>query len=477
MTDAVAPVAVMIDAMKKTVHINIIFLLLFVPFVRIGAQSISETKNDYSVVARKIAGNCDTKQGQAEAIYKWLCLNIAYDTEHKVHTADECWSERKGVCQAYCELFYRLGEPLGLKCTMIPGVTKNSDGVISDQGHAWLLVEVEDGGILIDPTWGAGGTKDGTFIRSDNDMQWFDVDPYWMIFTHHPDDSTFQFIDEPIDREAFVTLPYLKPTLGSYGWDGKSFYTKYRNGELTSLPLIYSVHAKDLYIKDVPLQAELDPGQYYTFKIAKRTSSTMALVHDGEFVYQDRWHDEDSCYTICYMPVAAGPLRIMVARPDGNYSTAIEYTVLPPTAQALEQIKRENPYRSPQVKSLENLHPELLEALGIDGNRLLDEIARNNLKALPILHKDAPRMLKAVDVPLSQYLTVGHTYRFAIHPAEASRWAIFNEGDYYNAWTVDESTGWHVIEVCPMKPGRLSVSMGLPPDMKKYRAVLTYTVR
>lgn len=461
---------------KAFSHLLLAAGLLLVSFTSAHSQ-VSATKYDYSAVATDITAGCATKVEQAEAIYRWMCQHIAYDTEHKIHTADECWDERKGVCQAYCELYYRLAEPLGLHCTMIPGVTKDSKGNISDDGHAWLLVEVEEGGILVDPTWGAGGVQDGAFVRSDNDMSWFSVDSYWMIFTHYPDDSTFQFVETPISKETFAQLAYLKPSLGIYGWEGKVFYESYLQGEITSLPRLYSMHATDLHIKDIPLQSELIPGQYYTFKIAKRTDSIMALAHDGELVCEDHWRVEDSCYVIDYMPVDAGTLSVVIACGNNDYSTAIEYTVAAPTPQATAQIRQADPYRLPEIKALDNLYPELFVALGISGEELLDEVEQNGLTAVFSLNKDVALMLREVDVPLSQYLKVGQTYRFSIKPNTSSRWAIFNEGAYYNTWTVDEAAGWHTIEVCPTNPGHLSISVGLPPDMQKYRTMLSYTVQ
>ena len=461
---------------KTFMHLLLAVVLLLVPYISVHSQ-VSATKYDYSVVATDITAGCTTKIEQAEAIYRWMCQHVAYDTEHKIHTSDECWDERKGVCQAYCELYYRLAEPLGLHCTIISGVTKDSKGNISDDGHAWLLVEVEEGGILVDPTWGAGGVQDGVFVRNENDdMSWFNVDPYWLIFTHYPDDSTFQFVETPIGKEAFAQLPHLKPSMGIYGWEGKMLYESCLQGEIVSLPRLYSMHAVDLHIKDIPLQAELIPGQYYTFKIAKRTDNIMALAHNGELVCEDSWRVEDSCYVIDYMPIDAGTLSIVISCGKNSYSTAIEYAVAEPTPQTIVQIRQADPYRLPEIQALNNLHPELFIALGITGEELLDAIERNGLTAVFSLNKDVALMLREVDVPLSQYLKVGHTYRFAIRPNTPSRWAIFNEGTYYSTWTVDETTGWHTIEVCPMNPGRLSVSVGLPPDMQKYRAMLSYTV-
>lgn len=461
---------------KNFTHLLSVVVLSFVSSIAAYSQ-LSATKYDYSPMATHITANCSTKLTQAEAIYKWLCSNISYDVEHKIHTADECWDQRKGVCQAYCELFCRLAEPLGIKCTIIPGVTKDSGGNISEDGHAWLFVEVEGGGILIDPTWGAGGVKDGVFIASDKDMSWFGIDPYWLIFTHHPEDSTYQFVDSLISRETFATLPHIKLTLGLYGWNAKEIYTRYLRREITSLPQIFSAHAADFCIEEIPLQEELISGQYYTFKLTKRTDSIMALVHDGEFVYDSTWQVHGNSYSLSYMPTSADPLRIVVACGGGNYSTAIEYKVSEPTVQAMEKIMQDNPYRLPEVKAVANLYPERMDALGISGEKVLYEVREKGLKAVFMQHQSTTSELSEIDVPLSQYLNVGETYRFSIRPTNDTVWAVVNEGIFYNSWVVDEATGWRTIEVCPTKPGRLTISMGLPPDMKKYRAMLVYTVR
>ena len=161
------------------------------------------------------------KMEQARNIYQWICRNIAYDTSHRISTADKCLDTKRGICQAYCELFYRIGEPLGLKTTIISGRSKDYKGNIERAKHAWLYVEVDDRSILIDPTWGAGSIKDGVFVHSENDMSWFDIDPNWLIFTHYPDDVSYQLTNTSIDWKTFVKLPPLYPSSTAYGWDAE----------------------------------------------------------------------------------------------------------------------------------------------------------------------------------------------------------------------------------------------------------------
>ena len=151
-----------------------------------------------SRLAARITKNCSTDYEKAFAIYQWECKNIAYDVTLNVHDGEECFKKKKGVCQAYSELFVMIAKECGLKAKIIVGKAKvdpKSTGLrIKDNGHAWVKVKTEKGWILVDPTWGAGSVSKKKFIRSENNMSWFDVDPKWMIFTHFPDNAKNQML-------------------------------------------------------------------------------------------------------------------------------------------------------------------------------------------------------------------------------------------------------------------------------------------
>ena len=86
---------------------------------------VSPTKYDYSTLAKSITKNAKSKLEKNRAIFNWICENIAYDTSYTIYTADECYEQKKGVCQAYSELYYRLCEAVGIKCIIISGKTKD----------------------------------------------------------------------------------------------------------------------------------------------------------------------------------------------------------------------------------------------------------------------------------------------------------------------------------------------------------------
>lgn len=167
---------------------------------------------NYSVHVEGVIGGAESSIEKAKAIYDWLCNNIAYDTTLTIHDADRCWQTKRGVCQAYCELFVRLAKAVGVTAEIISGKSKNPNGEISERDHAWLFVYTHGyDGIFIDPTWGAGYVKDGVFTPSPTD-KWFDVNPDWLIFSHYAEDSEWNNkASATVSYEQFEKIPYYEP--------------------------------------------------------------------------------------------------------------------------------------------------------------------------------------------------------------------------------------------------------------------------
>lgn len=456
---------------------RLFFVFCFVLLcVSANAQmQVSETKYDYSSVSQQITSGKNTKMEQAKCIYQWLCQNIAYDTNYQIFTADECWDNKRGVCQAYCELFYRLGEPIGLNTVIISGKSKDLDGKIGEKGHSWLLAEVEGGWILIDPTWGAGGVVDNEFKRKENDMSWFQVDPYWMIYTHFPDEERFQFLDNPISWEAFQKLPSLYPAYGDFGWQGKDIFNKVLSGEIHTFPQLYEDYAQHISLVEVPVQETLRPGKYYEFYIRKKKNEAIALIHDDEFVYESEWKRNGNDYWLRYMPVSAGTLKISIAQGEDYYSTAVCYQIAAPNPQELKNIEQERPFRMPEMKQVKNLDVKHLEMIGVSGHDLLAEIRSKHISSLPILYLDAEKYLSKVKIPLSETLYVGKTYTFSFVPLGGIDWQIINEGDWYGEWNVDQNTGRITIQVTPQNVGKLKLSVQLK-EGGSYSTTIGYQV-
>lgn len=455
---------------------KLLFLLLTAYIcANINAQ-ISETHYDYTELAHQITSNCNSKTEQAHNIYQWICENIEYDTNYKVFTADDCYNLKRGVCQAYCELFNRLGEPLGLKTTIISGKSKDQHGQIERAKHAWLYVEVEEKNILIDPTWGAGSIKDGVFVRSEDNQSWFDIDPYWLIFTHYPDDKSMQFIENPIDWKTFVSLPVLYPSSKQYGWDGQKVFTSILNGETQSLPKIYDQYSSYMEFKDIPMQKTLRPGHFYTFTVKKKKNDEIALIHEGEFIYESQWQQDGENLTLRYMPVSAGTVNLSIAKADKKYNAVVVYQVSTPTVAEKKNIEAHVPLKMPEIRKLKNFDLKKWTAIEVNGIEMLEKVRKEKITALPILYKDSDKYLRQVSIPYSETLRVGKTYTFSFIPQGGLDWQIINEKDWYKNWQVDEITGRITMQVTPKHPGKLRISVKAV-EGSAYNSMIGYQVK
>lgn len=306
-------------------------LLILALAVSLGAECenyISPTRYDYSQVSYSLTQGCTTQLQQARAIYDWMCENISYDTNYQIYTADECWDNRKGVCQAYSELFYRLCEPLGIRCIIINGITKQYTGYVGGGGHAWIYAEVDDGAILLDPTWGAGYVNGNVFEFRDDHDYWFQIDPYWLIFTHLPNEEKYQFIDNPISESTFRSLPALQPSCRYFGWDAQNILYRCICRDIHSMPRMWSEYGKKLVLKTIPMQKTLYGASTYHFEVQKRVNCKFALFTNNRYIPEDEWRYSNGVYSLDITPGNCTELSINIKEGNTNtYTTILSYEV------------------------------------------------------------------------------------------------------------------------------------------------------
>lgn len=293
---------------------------------KIRLELVSPTKYDWREAAQQITRGCTTPYDRCLAIYRWLCDNMAYDTSFRIRRADEAWKRHKGVCQAYCELFYRLGMAAGVDVRIVSGQSKSLDGGVSEEMHAWIIANrtnvikpeecfpesityfasqpekakfaVSKGltpqdSILIDPTWGAGSVHNGKFIKAIHCMTWFDVAPEWMVFTHFPENTQDQLLGRrSVDWDAFKRLPYMHKDFEGYGFNPTSTLKTFLNNPKIQFPSINPAMAEYLEFENIPVAATLQSGNTYRFIFKKKKICTLALFNgngDREDSYNSKW--------------------------------------------------------------------------------------------------------------------------------------------------------------------------------------------
>lgn len=323
----------MLHSLRRLCHISRVWILLLVIAIPYGVEAnvyISPTEYDYSVLANQITVGASTKKEKVKAIYDWICANIDYDTSYSIHTADECYETRKGVCQAYCELFYYLCDAVDVDCDIVPGVTKDRSGEIRDSGHSWVCVEIENSRpMLIDPTWGAGSVSEGIFTRRSDHSVWFDVDPYWLIMTHLPDDESYQLLEESIDRSTFARFPALHPDCQYLGLNPRILFRRVVSGKKIIFPQFYTVEAdKTLLLRNIPINKTLYTNVTYRFEVDNPYDLDFALILNDTWYPSSEWQRIGSRYRLDVQPTDEGVLTLVVKGNTDRYNVLVEYEVI-----------------------------------------------------------------------------------------------------------------------------------------------------
>lgn len=414
---------------------------------------------DWAPLARKITAGCTSDYQRIKAIYYWVCDNIDYDTSYEIHRADSCMFYRKGVCQAYCEVFYQLATVVGIKVEVVNGFSKNEVNFISSAGHMWLFAYTRDKhGIFLDPTWGAGILRDNKFVRNKDYWQWFNVNPEWLILTHYPEKDAYQLIDSPITFDEFRAMPVPMPIWMEYGLKIHDIYQMVRRDSVT-LPKFYNNGEGDFEIVDIPMCSSLKIGQNYTFRIRKKSDRALAIINGDERCLEEQWTPEgNNIYATTFMPRATGRLTFALKNNEkqGYWSNLLEYSIDTPTPSDWQQVEKVYPLSVPDAKGVANLnilYAEAWQNAGIDGHKLLSTIRQQHTTELPLIYNDKGQKLKILSVPMTYTLKQGQEYTFQFKPESGAEWAIANKGTWYRLWEVKQ--GVYTMKVIPKNKGLL----------------------
>ena len=337
---------------------------------------VAESHYDYSELAKDITTGCEDDYQKIRAIYQWICDNIDYDTSYRIHRADSCFDAKKGVCQAYCELFYYMAKAVGVRTELISGKSKDHTGKIGTEGHVWLFAYTTDHrGVLLDPTWGVGSIDGKKFIRNKNYWAWFNVDPEWMILSHFPNDESYQLIDDPMTMDEFVNIMPVNSLWVEYGLNVHQIYRRVRKQILT-MPLFYKGGEGLIEIVDIPMCDCLKVGESYTFRLKMKVDKEFALVQQNEFTAKRDWTDEGGgVYSIDFVPKRVGTLSISIkADSDDWWNTIVQYNVDDPDLSDVDRMKESSLLDFLKVDKIEAFLADTWEQVEFETKKFVGEI-------------------------------------------------------------------------------------------------------
>jgi len=289
-----------------------------------------KTKKNISEVdlVKLITQESNTRMEKARAIFIWIAVNIAYDTNYKALTKEEALKQGKGVCEAYSGLFKSFGELAGLEVVTVQGDTKQyyykQPSDLDKGGHAWNMVKMDDGRwMIVDATWGAGHVRNRTFTRKLS-THWFDPKPEIFIFTHFPKEDTWQLLKKPVTRDEFLRIPPLSPELVTWGFCPEAIFAYFTETKDASFPDQFSV---DLVwkINMMPVCSKLNVGKSYKFDFVLPQNENLAIISNNKDWL--RFQKDGDKFSVIFTPETKGQAILAVKQPDGKYGGIFKYNV------------------------------------------------------------------------------------------------------------------------------------------------------
>jgi hypothetical protein len=100
---------------------------------------------------------------------------------------------KRGVCENYAAVFTAIALKCGFQSVVVSGYTRPS-GSVSNAGHSWCAVSLNNEWFLCDPTWDVGFS---------GNRKYFLISPGEFIQTHMPFDPLWQLLEHPVSDRDF----------------------------------------------------------------------------------------------------------------------------------------------------------------------------------------------------------------------------------------------------------------------------------
>ena len=201
-----------------------------------------DLKNPEDIADAVTEGLSDPSE-KAEAIFKWVTGNIAYDLkmfedfttgerdkkkgkrikrsdmeEHNAKKVATALKKKKGICEDYALVFKAICDEANLETETVKGWIRNDPSKLRSTGtkHIWNVVKVEGEWLHCDATYASG------FVNNYDEFVFdYEADSYFfpskeqMQYTHFSKDTTYKLTPVALTKDVFKKRPLV----------GKGFFT------------------------------------------------------------------------------------------------------------------------------------------------------------------------------------------------------------------------------------------------------------
>ena len=307
--------------------------LPFSPFAKVDQHARAWKKGqsaDIPALAAYLEKGAKTDLEKSRAIYTWLTKNVSYDDRafntgvYGDLSAQGVFESGKAVCEGFSNLYWAIGEDMGLEIEKIVGYAKGygftPGDKFADTDHAWNRIKINGEWRVFDATWGEGyGKTVNGQLKSFKafDPYWFNVDPYEAIFTHLPEKVKQRSIEQFISVKQYEQMPYIEASYFKLGFDGKNALRKATERNTIEFPMAYPPKTYVKVIK-APRYKKLFLAKSYAFEINVPRAYEVVLI-DGNNTWT-QFEGEKGVFTLQYEPKTPGEVHISIKFKEGGES-------------------------------------------------------------------------------------------------------------------------------------------------------------
>ncbi len=149
---------------------------------------------------------------KTKIIHDWIADNIYYDLDAYHSNSqeadvkyDEVLKSKRTICEGYANLYKKMCEYAGVEVLKIGGIAKGLDPLGS---HSWNGIKINSKWYIIDVTWDSQNVYENKkYNKNPFKTSYLFLEPKYAIYDHFPNNEIYQFVDNPISKAKFKTLP------------------------------------------------------------------------------------------------------------------------------------------------------------------------------------------------------------------------------------------------------------------------------
>ena len=310
---------------------------IFYRLDKYAKETPKQFEKDIPTLVKYLIEPTSTEIEKVRVLFSWVALHVKYDDKafnkgvFPDYTANYVLKNKKAVCEGYSNIFHELCIEAGLESEKIIGYAKGygyqEGDKFRDTDHAWNAVKIDNNWKLFDVTWASGlgiSKKGKLFSISKFEPFWFDVNPKVFIFTHLPEQSKWQLLDQPITLNKYESLPYLSESFFQLGFSPDKIYN---DAVLRNLKEFVETFSLDfpLKVKSFPHSKNLNRGEEVIFEIESEYAEEIALIDNGNWYY---FKKNNFDFNLTHIPKGKNiKICIKINWFDKEYSTITNYIV------------------------------------------------------------------------------------------------------------------------------------------------------